>query len=134
MTDQRLVSACYDAALWLLERIEKEGWKRFSWNYLREHVRCKDGLPFTNTASPGVYEAVRKQNPDLARRISRQEDLFAPPMSEEIEEAVPSTYYDQEGRLIHNCAICGQAASRGYGVSTKRGQLGAWFCSKHLPQ
>jgi hypothetical protein len=133
MLDKRLVSGCHEAALFLLDQIENHGWKKWSWNYLREHVRCKTGLPFTNTVSPEVYKAMRAQYPEISRRIDRQEDLFAPPLPETIEETIPSAYYDNEGRFIHNCAICGRGANRGYGVSIKRGQLGAWFCSEHLP-
>jgi hypothetical protein len=81
--DPRLLKDVEDAALFLLERIEKDGWKQWSWNYLREHARCKNGATFTNTQSPELYKALRERRPDLVRRIEKvarmqgnQQDMF----------------------------------------------------------
>ena len=35
------VDAYYEAAVFLKNAIENWGWKRFSSNYLREHIRCR---------------------------------------------------------------------------------------------
>jgi hypothetical protein len=83
--DPRVLRDVEDAAEFLCDRIEKDGWKQWSWNYLREHARCKAGAQFTNTQSPEVYKALRERRPDLARRIERiehtqagQNDMFEP--------------------------------------------------------
>lgn len=67
--DQALVEAFYEAALVLKDKIENNGWKTFSANYLREHVRCRYGLKFTNTVSPSVMKEVIAQHPELGRWI-----------------------------------------------------------------
>jgi hypothetical protein len=55
--DPRVLRDVEQAALFLIERIETDGWKVWSWNYLREHARCKSGAKFTNTDSPELYRA-----------------------------------------------------------------------------
>jgi hypothetical protein len=71
--DPRVLRDVENAALFLIERIERDGWKVWSWNYLREHARCRYGALFSNTQSPEVYKALRERNPELARRIARVE-------------------------------------------------------------
>jgi hypothetical protein len=44
----------------------------------------------------------------------------------------PSTYFDAEGRFIHNCEICGAPAYQGRNVNLLQGQLGTWRCQQHL--
>jgi hypothetical protein len=68
-TDPKLVKAFRNAALFLIDKIERGGWKKFSSNYLREHVRCRYGLEFGNEVSPLVLREVRKQCPQLAPYI-----------------------------------------------------------------
>jgi hypothetical protein len=67
--DQKLVDAFHEAALFLKDRIEYGGWKIFSSNYLREHVRCRYGLGFSNTLSPIILDEVLKQHPELGSWI-----------------------------------------------------------------
>jgi len=64
--DPKLVKAFRNAALFLIDKIEREGWKQFSSNYLREHVRCRYGIKFCNEISPLVLREVHKQCPQLA--------------------------------------------------------------------
>jgi len=71
--DPRLVPDMADAARFLLDRIEQDGWKQWSWNYLREHIRCKHGAMFSNTVSPQVYDELKRRYPDLAVRIAKAE-------------------------------------------------------------
>jgi hypothetical protein len=42
-------------------------------------------------------------------------------------------YFDEAGRFIHPCRICGREAGRGYGVALREGELGAWFCAECDP-
>lgn len=81
--DPRVLRDVEDAARFLIERIEQDGWKVWSWNYLREHARCKHGAMFSNTQSPAIYEALKERNPELAKRIAKieraqggQQDMF----------------------------------------------------------
>lgn len=67
--DQKLVNAFYEAAIWLKYQIDNEGWKRFSANYLREHVRCRHAMRFTNSLSPIILRMVIEQHPNLAQWI-----------------------------------------------------------------
>ena len=67
---QRKVDAFHEAALFLKDKIENGGWKRFSSNYLREHARCRFGIKFSNTDSPEVLRELRNQHPELARWIT----------------------------------------------------------------
>ena len=39
-------------------------------------------------------------------------------------------YFDEAGRFIHPCRICGREAGRGYGVALREGKLGEWFCAE----
>jgi len=64
--DQKLVEAFYEAALFLKDKIENAGWKAFSANYLREHVRSRFGYRFTNSLSPVIMDEVIRQHPELA--------------------------------------------------------------------
>jgi hypothetical protein len=57
--NQRLIDAFYKAALFLVERIQHDGWV-WSSNYLREHVRCATGLKFSNSISPEILRELRK--------------------------------------------------------------------------
>jgi hypothetical protein len=67
--DQRLTKAFYDAAIFLLDRIENHGWSLSS-NYLREHVRCATGIKFTNSRSPEILRALRRAHPEIAKYVS----------------------------------------------------------------
>jgi hypothetical protein len=60
----RLVEAFYQAALFLIERVEHDRW-HFTSNYLREHARCATGMQFTNTLSPQILRALRERHPEL---------------------------------------------------------------------
>jgi hypothetical protein len=42
--------------------------------------------------------------------------------------------FDAAGNFIHRCCRCGEQAYFGYGVSLRRGRLGAWYCANHKPQ
>ena len=42
-------------------------------------------------------------------------------------------YFDEAGRFIHPCRICGREAGRGYGVALREGKLGEWFCAECDP-
>jgi hypothetical protein len=75
--DPRVLRDVEQAALFLIEKIECDGWKVWSWNYLREHARCKSGARFTNSDSPELYRALRQRNPELAKRIARVERMQA---------------------------------------------------------
>lgn len=68
--DPKLVEAYRNAALTLIDNIERKGWKKFRSNYLREHVRCRYGLGFGNELSPDVLREVLKQCPQLAAYIT----------------------------------------------------------------
>ena len=70
MIDPKLTKAYRNAALFLIDKIENDGWKKFSSNYLREHVRCRYGLGHGNELSPELLRAVRKQCPQLEQYIS----------------------------------------------------------------
>lgn len=70
MIDPKLVKAYRNAALFLIDMIENHGWKKFSSNYLREHVRCRYGLEFGNEISPEVLREVLKLCPQLASYIT----------------------------------------------------------------
>jgi hypothetical protein len=70
MNDKQLkVEAFHEAALFLKNRVENMGWKKFSSNYLREHVRCRFGIVFSNTESPEILREVIRQHPELCRWI-----------------------------------------------------------------
>jgi hypothetical protein len=60
-----LIEAFYCAALFLKLRIEQDGWQ-WSSNYLREHVRCANGMRFSNSQSPAILRALKKAHPDIA--------------------------------------------------------------------
>jgi hypothetical protein len=59
-----LVRLFHRAALFLVAKIENEGWKWRS-NYLREHAGCALGAKFTNTISPYINELLFRQHPHL---------------------------------------------------------------------
>jgi hypothetical protein len=44
-----------------------------------------------------------------------------------------SAYYDDAGRFIHNCSVCGADAPFGFRVSLRNDQLGIWYCRAHRP-
>jgi len=67
--DPRLLKAFYQAALFLRERVERDGWK-WSSNYLREHARCATpGVRFTNSESPKLLRALLRAHPELGPHI-----------------------------------------------------------------
>ena len=43
-------------------------------------------------------------------------------------------HFDEHGRFIHPCCICGEEAGLGFGVSLLKGQLGTWYCGKCVSQ
>jgi hypothetical protein len=63
-TDEQLVRAFHSAAIFLINRIQHDGWY-WSTNYLREHVRTVTGLRFTNSRSPGILRMLVLQHPEL---------------------------------------------------------------------
>jgi hypothetical protein len=63
----RLVGLFHQAALYLVERIEKAGWPKWRNNYLREHVGCAFGEEFTNTSSPYIVELMFRKHPGLRK-------------------------------------------------------------------
>lgn len=65
---QRLTNEFYRAALFLVDRVQHDGWV-WSSNYLREHVRCATGLKFSNTISPEILRELRNRYPKLAAWI-----------------------------------------------------------------
>ena len=67
--DAKLMKAFHVAALFLIDQVENHGWKKFSSNYLREHVRCRYGYKFTNSRSPDVLRMVRDAHPELRKWI-----------------------------------------------------------------
>jgi hypothetical protein len=62
--EREIFNAFKEAALFLLERVKKDGWT-FRSNYLREHARCATGLKFTNTISPTILRRLRREIPEL---------------------------------------------------------------------
>lgn len=68
-TDDQLVRAFYTAALYLIDKVEREGWYWTS-NYLREHVRATTGLRFTNTRSPEILRKLGRKHPELKAWIA----------------------------------------------------------------
>lgn len=77
----RLIAACYQAALYLTNRVNYDGW-RWSDNYMREHARCttKPKLEFSNTCSPVLYQLMREAHPDITFKNNDQKSLFDPPI------------------------------------------------------
>ena len=77
----RLIEACYQAALYLRDRVMHDGW-RWADNYMREHMRCttKPKLEFSNTISPVLYPLMREAHPDITFKNDDQDgsNLFAP--------------------------------------------------------
>ena len=68
-TDEQLVRAFYTAALYLIDKVEREGWYWTS-NYLREHARATTGLRFTNTRSPTILRKLGDKHPELKEWIA----------------------------------------------------------------
>jgi len=65
--------------------------------------------------------------------LEHLDPYLAKPMERE-EETPPSTnaYYDKDGNLIHDCAVCGaKNAGHGFRVSLRKGMLGMWYCDEH---
>lgn len=60
----RLESKFCEAAMFLKDKVQNEGWHWTS-NYLREHVRARYGLRFTNTVSPIILRRLRDNHPEL---------------------------------------------------------------------
>jgi hypothetical protein len=63
-TDEQLVRAFYTAALYLIDKVEREGWYWTS-NFLREYVRATTGLRFTNSRSPYILRLLGRKFPEL---------------------------------------------------------------------
>ena len=43
-------------------------------------------------------------------------------------------HFDADDNFIHRYCKCGHEAPFGFGVSLRRGKLGAWYCASHKPQ
>ena len=69
---QQLVKMGFDAALFMIFHIENRGWKKWTDNYIREHIRCTTGLSFSNTPSPLLYKEIRRQHPELTKWFENQ--------------------------------------------------------------
>lgn len=65
---EQLVQAFADAAFFLKDRVRQAGWK-WSDNFLREYVRCKFRLRFTNSLSPDILREVQRRYPELEDMI-----------------------------------------------------------------
>jgi hypothetical protein len=63
-SDEQLVRAFYIAALFLIDKVEREGWY-WRTNYLREHTGCTTGLRFANERSPTIYRKLGIRHPEL---------------------------------------------------------------------
>lgn len=68
----------------------------------------------------------------------KQTDPVLRPMQELYDEVrlrqARRPHYDEAGRLIKECLICGAPdAPFGYGVFLRRDKLGTWFCKEHRP-
>jgi hypothetical protein len=80
-SDEQLVRAYYTAAIWLIDKVEREGAYWVS-NYLREHVRAFMGLRHTNSRSPRILRLLGHRHPELKEWIKLKpctrpnEDLF----------------------------------------------------------
>jgi hypothetical protein len=68
--EQLLAPLFYEALLFMKDQLEHHGWKKASSNYLREHVRCRFGMSFSNTISPRVLRVVRREHPELRHFIA----------------------------------------------------------------
>src|SRR5262245_55953230 len=93
-TNDQLVRAFYTAALYLIDKVEREGWYWTS-NYLREHVRATTGLRFTNTRSPEILRLLVRRFPELKpwvelkplSRPDRDGPLFSPVIQQMLRDA-----------------------------------------------
>jgi|SRR5262245_3948109 len=93
-TDDQLVRAFKTAALFLIDKVEREGWYWRS-NYLREHVGCTTGLRFANERSPTILRLLAKRYPDLEpwiklkplSRPDRDGPLFSPVIRQMLRDA-----------------------------------------------
>jgi len=65
----RLTLAFYDAATFLKDRVEQDGW-HWTANYLREHVRAATGLKFSNSVSPTVLRLLCEHFPEFRPYIT----------------------------------------------------------------
>ena len=134
----KIIEAFYQSALYLRERIERDGWE-WSDNYLREHSRCAFHVHVTNTPSPAALEVLRQTHPDVVQfKYAGQSDIFGTPLPPKPKGPPPPTnaHLDDKGRLIHNrCAVCWSPdAPFGQDVALKDGVLGMWYCQEHRPQ
>jgi len=66
--DEYLVRAFTEAAYFLREKCEHQGW-HWSSNFLREYVRCTTNLRFANARSPTILRMVKDRHPDLSKWI-----------------------------------------------------------------
>ncbi len=64
----QLYAAFHAEMVWLMRRIDQDGWVWTS-NILRELVRSKHGLKFTNTISPDLLRMLRQRNPEMRKYI-----------------------------------------------------------------
>lgn len=74
-TDSELISAFYEAAIFMKDRVDNHGWKKSIANYLREHVRSRTGLNFSNTRSPKILDEIRLQHPELRPYIDVRQNM-----------------------------------------------------------
>lgn len=69
---RQLAKAGYDAAVFMIDHIEHFSWKKWTDNYIREHLRCTTGLSFSNSPSPQLYKEIRRQHPELTKWFEGQ--------------------------------------------------------------
>lgn len=62
----------HESALFLVARIENDGWKKWRVNYLREHTGCALGEMATNTVSPHINELFFRRYPVFRNYESSQ--------------------------------------------------------------
>ena len=70
----QLVHAANVAASFLKDKCDHDGWQ-WSWNFVREYVRCSTGLRFTNSKSPQVYRALVHHYPQWKPYVANLKPL-----------------------------------------------------------
>lgn len=68
MPAQKLVDAFYETAVMLKHHVEYDNWAWTS-NFLREYVRARYRLKFSNNESPRIMDEVVRQHPELGKWI-----------------------------------------------------------------
>ena len=47
-----------------------------------------------------------------------------------LDRKIEPPHFDEHGRFIHPCCVCGDDAGLGFGVNLLKGQLGTWYCGE----